>query len=475
MSRTKVVATIGPASDDPATLTALVEAGMDVARLGLAHGTPDEHVAMVATIREVAKAAGRPVGVLVDLPGPKVRAGEFPEGGVDLLAGSQVRLVPGERPSDAECIVVEYPTLVEDVEPGDHVVLGDGSVLLRIEVEDGRGLCALVIHGGHLQGRPGVHLPAEKVRLSTPTDDDLELIEAIRPAGPDFVAVSFVREADDVVRTREAIGGGPMMVAKIETRAAVGHLDEIIDVADAVMVARGDLALECDLEEVPHLQKRIIRACVERGRPVITATQMLESMVYAPSPTRAEVSDVANAVFDGTDALMLSGETAIGHDPVAALTAMARIASRAEQERSGYAVMGRAGRRRSDLTLADAPGITAAMTQAAWQAASEAGVTAILCCTRSGNTARSMARFRPEATLVALTPDDVTRSQLTLTWGAVPLVMPTYSTTDEMVDNAVVTARAAGTVSPGDVVAVLAGNPAALEPATDVLRLVRVT
>ena len=475
MSRTKVVATIGPASEDPATLGALIDAGMDVARLGLAHGTPDEHVAMVATIREVAASAGRPVGVLVDLPGPKVRAGEFADGGVDLVAGSQVRLVTGEQPSDAERIVVEYPTLLEDVEPGDHVVLGDGSVLLRIEVEDRQGLCALVIHGGHLQGRPGVHLPAEKVRLSTPTDDDLDLIEAIRPAAPDFVAVSFVREADDVTRTREAVGGGPMMVAKIETRAAVSHLDEVIDVADAVMVARGDLALECDLEEVPHLQKRIIRACVERGRPVITATQMLESMVYAPTPTRAEVSDVANAVFDGSDALMLSGETAIGHDPVAALTAMARIASRAEQERSGYAAMARAGRRRGDLTLADAPGITAAMTQAAWQAAGEAGVTAILCCTRSGNTARSMARFRPEATLVALTPDEATRSQLTLTWGAVPLVMPTYSTTDEMVDNAVVTARAAGAVSTGDVVAVLAGNPAALQPVTDVLRLVRVS
>jgi pyruvate kinase len=241
------------------------------------------------------------------------------------------------------------------------------------------------------------------------------------------------------------------------------------------MVARGDLALECDLEEVPHLQKRIIRACVERGRPVITATQMLESMVYAPTPTRAEVSDVANAVFDGSDALMLSGETAIGHDPVAAVATMARIAERAERERGVSGVAGRAGRRRSDLALADAPSITAAMTQAAWQAAGEAGVSAILCCTRTGYTARSMARFRPHARLVALTPFDETERQLTLTWGVVPLLMPTYSTTDEMVDNAVYTAKGAGVVAIGDVVAVLAGNPAALEPATDVLRLVRVT
>jgi pyruvate kinase len=473
--RTKIVATLGPASETQDGIEGLVRAGLDVARINLSHGTIDEHLKRIEMVRAAAKAAGRPIGILADLPGPKVRSGVFPEGGVFLMEGSVVRLTAGVAPSSAEVISVDYPSLVEDLRPGDDVILGDGAITLRVDsVHDGH-VTATVITGGRAQGRPGVHIPAERLRLSAPTAEDLRLLQVVTEAEVDFVAVSFVRGAADLSEVRAEGGPScPMLVAKIETAPAVADLDAILHVADAVMVARGDLGIELPLEEVPHVQKRVIRRCVTAGVPVITATQMLESMVSSPAPTRAEVSDVANAVFDGTDALMLSGETAIGHDPALVVRTMARIAKRAEAE-ADYTQWGsHLGRLQRRGALDDHAQIAAGITHAAWQAAADVGAEAILCCTRSGFTARAMARFRPTARLVGLSPDERATRQLSLSWGVVPLRVEEYESTDDMVWCVTEAAVRDGLLHHGQTAVVLAGAPDSAVGAVDVLRVVRI-
>jgi pyruvate kinase len=475
-SRTKIVATLGPASSSPEVLDALLLAGVDVVRLNLSHGSVDEHVARLHDVRAAAARTGTVVGVLADLPGPKVRAGQLPAEGVRLAAGATLRLKAGDGPSDEECFEVDYATLIDDLDVGDRVVIGDGAISLRVESVGDREVVTRIVTGGTTQGRPGVHIPAERLRLHTPTDDDLRLGRVMAAEGVDFVAVSFVRSAADLVKVRAALAPhSPHLVAKVETLPAVAALEEIAAEADAVMVARGDLGIECPLEDVPHLQKRIVRHCVEMGVPVITATQMLESMITSPSPTRAEVSDIANAVFDGTDALMLSAETAIGHDPVAVVESMRRIALRAEMEASYSAWGTRLGRMQRRQFPEGPDRITMAITHAAGLAAVDAGADAILCCTRSGRTARAMARFRPTPPLIGLSPDPRTVRTMALSWGVTPMVVDTYTSTDELVWFAVETAVRAGHVQAGQVVLVLAGAPD--RPggaATDVLRIVRV-
>jgi pyruvate kinase len=470
--RTKIVATIGPASEAPETLAALVEAGVDVARIGFAHGTPAENLARVALVREIAADRGRVVAVMADLPGPKVRAGTFATT-TTLGSGVDVALVPGNGPSDASRITVEYTTLLEDLRPGDRVSLGDGGVVLTVTAVTGTEARARVLHGGSLRGRPGVHLPAGRVRLSTPTAEDLEHLRSCIDAGVDIVAVSFVRRASDLRRVREAAGDRcPMLVAKIETPQAVANLDEILEEADGVMVARGDLGTECPIEDVPHLQKAIIRACLASGRPVVTATQMLESMTTTTVPTRAEAADVANAVLDGTDALMLSGETAVGVDPPNAVRTMARIAVRAEQEQQPHLWRHAEEARHSTAGIG---GVTWAMTHAAWQAARDADAAAIICCTWSGGTVRALASLRPAAPILGMSPNPDTVPRLALSWGAIPMAVPEYTSSDEMVANAVRAAREAGHVRSGQTVVVLAGSPhGATGARNDLLRLLTV-
>lgn len=475
--RTKIVATIGPSSESAQTLEELILAGVDVFRLNLSHGTLQGHLQRLADVRAASDRVGRPIGVLADLPGPKVRCAPFPEGGSLLEDGSMLQLTPGNAGSSAERIEIDYPTLLADVKPDDRIVLGDGGICLRVHAV-GETITAMVEAGGRAQGRPGAHLPSERIRLHAPTPDDLVFAAAMAAAGVDFIAVSFVRRAADIEKVREAIGSTPVrLIAKIETAMAVEHLNEITAASDAVMVARGDLGIECPMEDVPHLQKKIVRHCVEVGVPVITATQMLESMIQSPAPTRAEVSDVANAVFDGTDAVMLSGETAIGAEPALVVRTMARIAERAEAEASYRQWAGRLGRlQRSELASTDdSTRITWALTHAAQQAAADIGATAILCCTRSGRTARAMARFRPGAKLIGLSPDVATVRSMTLSWGVDPLVVERYSTTDELVWCAVERAVETGRVTKGDIVIVLAGAPERpTGAATDVLRVVRI-
>ena len=475
-ARTKIVATLGPATDRPGVLDAMMTAGVDVVRLNLSHGSLSDHIARLHAVRAAAERTGSVVAVLADLPGPKVRAAPFPEGGVELPGGSMVMVVTDVATSSGAVIGVDYTTLLDDLHVGDRIVIGDGAITLRVESLSARGAECQVRSGGHAQGRPGVHLPSERLRIASPTQEDLLLAAEMVAQGADFLAVSFVRGRDDLDAVRRSIA--PLttrLVAKIETLSAIQHLDEIIAASDAVMVARGDLGIECPLEDVPHMQKRIVRSCVEAGVPVITATQMMESMITAPSPTRAEVSDVANAVFDGSDAIMLSGETAIGADPVNVVRTMARVAERAERE-ANYAQWAEHVVRLNQIGAVNGPDpITTAITHAAGLAATDAGAVAILCCTRSGRTALAMARFRPSARLIGLSPDPETVRALALSWGITSLHVETYKNTDELVWFAVEKAVQNGLVHSNDIVLVLAGAPDRPSgAATDVLRIVRV-
>ncbi len=473
--RTKIIATLGPTSSDERTLRSMISAGMDCVRINMSHGTVEDGIALYQRVRQLSAEAGRPVGTLVDLPGPKVRAASFGTGGVVLEDGQALRLTVGNTASTKEVVEVNYDDLLRDIEENDTLSFGDGAIDCRIVGKTGDSLQAEVIHGGRLSGKPGVHIPSDRLRISTPTREDLRILDAFVEVGVDMVAVSFVRSAHDIRRVgTEPHPRGPLVVAKIETRAAVDNLEGIIDAAGAVMIARGDLGNECSIEELPHLQKHIIRMCIAHGRPAITATQMLESMVYAATPTRAEASDVANAVFDGSSAVMLSGETAIGHDPPNVVRTMSRLAARADAN-FDYPAWSRqlAALHMNEPSAMDRK-VTDALTMAAGRVARDLDCAAILCITRSGFTVRAMARFRPDAKILGFSPDERTINQLTLSWGAIPLPLTQFSSNEEMVREAVAVAKTQGHVRTGDVVTVLAGSDARSR-ATDVLRVVHVT
>lgn len=473
--RTKIVATIGPASDSVSAISDLLYAGVDVFRINLSHGDMEANLDRLRRVREASKVTGHEVAVLADLPGPKIRVCPFSEGGVAMMPGAEVRLSEADRPSSGDEICVDIPGLFSGLAEDDQVVLGDGNIMLRVTSTGGQSVIAQVVTGGRVQGAPGIHVPSERLSASTPTPDDLLFAEQMATAGIEFIAVSFVRTARDIDEVRKVVGARAQLIAKIETSAALAALTDIVSASDGVMVARGDLGIDCPLEEVPHLQKMIIRECVERGVPVITATQMLESMVSAAVPTRAEASDVANAVFDGTDAVMLSGETAVGHHPVIVVETMSKIAARAERQASYRGWAARLGRHQRGNWNSVEDRVTAALGNAASQAARDIGATAILCCTQSGRTARAMARFRPEATLIGLSPDETVVRALRLTWGVDPMPVDVYESTDEMVWYAVEKAVQQGRIRHGDTVLVLAGAPGSnSSAAADVLRVVQV-
>lgn len=473
--RTKIIATIGPASESEAMIKDMAEAGMDVARIGLAHGTLDEGIEKYRRVRAVSESLGRPIGTLVDLPGPKVRAGHMPDEGLVLEQGCTIHLTPGNDASTREVIHVDHDDLLVDMHVGDHVAFGDGIVTAVVTGRRGDRLEARVSTGGLLKGRPGVHIPSDRLRIPSPTPSDLRMLDAFVELGVDMVAISFVRSAHDIRRVGvEPVPRGPLVVAKIETRAAVENLESIIEASGAVMIARGDLGTELPIEELPHLQKRILERCITLGRPAITATQMLESMVTAPSPTRAEASDIANAVFDGSSAVMLSGESAIGDDPTNAVATMARIAERADAE-FDYDAWGHKVHRIASSMHTDIDDIvTLSMTNASWRAAVEAGASAIICITRTGFTVRSMARFRPEAKIIGFSSSQRTLNQLTLSWGAHPQFLDLDEISDRAVDRAVELARENGEIRRGDLVAVLSGSSTYPGQAADSLRLIPV-
>jgi pyruvate kinase len=471
--RTKIIATIGPASDSEAMIKDLAEAGMDVARIGLAHGSLDEAIEKFRRVRRVEASLGRPIGVMIDLPGPKVRAGHMPEEGLPVDQGDIIHLTPGNEGSTAKMIQVDHEGLLTDLHVGDRVAFGDGVVMAEVVDRLTDCLEARITHGGLLQGRPGVHIPSDRLRIASPTPDDLHMLDAFIEEGIDMVAISFVRSAHDIRRVGvEPHPRGPLVVAKIETRAAVDNLDSIIEASGAVMIARGDLGAEMPIEELPHLQKRIIQRCITLGRPAITATQMLESMISAPSPTRAEASDIANAVFDGSSAVMLSGESAIGHDPINAVATMARIAARADDEFDYDAWGARVHEIASTMQPHVDDTVTLGMTNAAWRAALETGASAIICITHTGFTVRSIARFRPEAKILGFSSDPQTLRQLSLSWGATPQHLDVDYQADNVITRVVEQARENGLIRRGDLVAVLSGSREYPGQATDSLRLI---
>lgn len=445
---------------------------MDVARLNLSHGSLDDAVERLHQIRRIAESCGRVVGVMADLPGPKVRLGQL-ENPVDLQVNSEVLLEPGNGTSSADRLFVDYESLLGDVHLGDNLAVGDGSIILEVIEHLPDALRARVLFGGVTQGRPGLHIPSERLRLTTPTPHDLTLLDAMVTEGVDMVALSFVRSAHDVRRVGlEPAPRGPLVVAKIETKAAIENLDGIINDSGAVMVARGDLGTECSLQDLPHLQKQIIARCVALGKPAITATQMLESMISAPSPTRAEASDVANAVFDGTSAVMLSAETAIGADPARVVATMASIAHRADQEfdYDSWALQLRRDQLQEPQSADSA--VTDVMTMATWQAAKQMNAKAIICISRSGFTVRAIARFRPRSQILAFTPEEQTIRQLSMSWGATAIPIDRIDDNVSTVHKALEVAKARGELRTGDIVAVLAGSSATIG-ATDTLRMVR--
>jgi pyruvate kinase len=411
--RTKLICTIGPAS--ATRIDALAAAGMDVARVNLSHGSMDDHAAAAVAVRRAAAAAGRPLALLTDLPGPKIRLGDLAGGSADLEVGRTFALRPlgaGPAAGDATGAQVSYRRLAADVRVGDPIYLADGAAQLRV-IDVGDGVRTEVVRGGTIRSRAGVAIPAD--HLSTPalTARDRKDLPRAVSLGADYVGQSFVRGADDIRTLRRLLGPtGPAIVAKIETRPAVESFDAILDLADAVMVARGDLGVEMPYEQVPLIQKQLVRRALDRGVPSIVATQMLESMTTAPRPTRAEASDVANAVFDGADAIMLSGETAIGAYPVQAAEAAVRIAWLCEHEGGAYLAAGA-----SEPPDTDAEAIAYA---AVTLASADTEIQGIGCFTRTGRTARILSALRPRAPIFAFSPDPAVVTGLALVNAVVP-------------------------------------------------------
>ncbi len=471
--RAKIVCTIGPASRQPEQLRQLLESGMDVARLNFSHGTHSEHAEVLDTVRKLAAKAGRPVAILQDLQGPKLRLGALRGGSATLTSGNQfVLTAPSEDQGNEHRAAVSYTDLPQDVRPGDPILLQDGLLRLDVEHIQGTDVVCRIIHGGTLRERAGLNLPGTELSTPSLTEKDRADLAFGLEQGVDIVALSFVRRAADMAALREAVTSAtespPLLIAKLEKPQAIDALDSILDIADGVMVARGDLGVEVSPERVPFMQKTIIRQAAAALVPVITATQMLESMISNPRPTRAEASDVANAVFDGTDAVMLSGETSIGAHPVETVNMMDRIVREAEKH-----LVYPPERRREDSTKS-VPGFAAAIAAAAGRAAAEVQATALVAFTQSGFTGRLISKSRPETRLIAYTPDDSVLRQLALYWGAVPRKAPVLDDIEKMIAWADRDLRHAGLVRPGDNLVFVAGVPSNERGITNMLRLHRV-
>ncbi len=470
MRKTKIVCTLGPATDASGVLERLVQAGMDVGRINMSHGSCEEHALRISGLREAARAAGRPVGVMLDLAGPKIRTGPIKAGAVELVEGSLVSLVPGDEEGDAGRIFVNYPALEESLTPGSTVLLNDGLIELKVEQVGEDEVVCRVRTSGELSSRKGVSFPGSRLRFTGATRRDACDIEFASQREVDFVAASFVQSAEDVVRVRallEAAGADSLVIAKIESSEGVENIDEIVRAADGIMIARGDLGVETPAEKVPLVQKMVIEKCNLAGKPVITATEMLESMVENPRPTRAEVTDVACAIFDGTDAVMLSAETAVGRYPVEAVSTMARIAESTEAGLR-YEDILRSKRIGPSRTVADA------ISHATSQSALDLGVKAILTSTESGATARMVSKYRPRAPIMAATPNPRVARKLTLAWGVLPTVVRKAASVDEVLDVSVEAAVSLGLAGRGDLVIITAGVKAGVPGTTNMLKVHRI-
>jgi pyruvate kinase len=460
--RAKIVCTLGPASFDPSTIVALVEAGMDVARLNLSYGTPEEHLDAITNVREAAETARRTVAVMADVRGPKLRTGPFAEGSVILTEGDPFVLTSEDMPGDSRRVYMGTIDFSSKLRQGDRVLLRDGRVVLNVKGVDNREIRTQVVRGGEITDYAGINLPGTDLGLPPLMQRDADDLAVMLRAGVDLVALSFVRSADDVKPVRKVmgeVGRTVPVIAKLERPQAVDALEEVCRAFDGIMVARGDLGIELPLEQVPLVQKTAIATARQWGRPSIVATEMLESMITAPRPTRAEVSDVANAVMDGADALMLSAETAVGRRPVEATRTMANVITAAESQAAYPSAID------GDPTFDDA------VARAAVDVASRIQAGSIAVFTESGSTARRVARYRPSTPILAMAPGTEIACQLSATWGVQTLVVPRVDSTDEVVgqvDRTLVETRAG---QPGDHVVIVCGTPIGVSGTTNLIRV----
>lgn len=466
MKKTKMVCTLGPASDSKEILTKMIQGGLNVARLNFSHGSHEEHAGRIQRIKEVRKELNIPVALMLDTKGPEIRTGDLKEGKVTLETGKKIVLTSEQIEGDADRVSVSYEGLPDDLSVGNKILIDDGLIELNVDRIDGTKIYCSIENGGVLGSKKSVNIPNVEINLPglTPKDES-DLIFGIKQK-VDFVAASFVRKPQDVIAIRKVLenngGGNIQIISKIENREGVEKIDRILAVSDGIMVARGDLGVEIPAEEVPLVQKSIIKKCNLLGKPVITATQMLDSMMRNPRPTRAEVGDVANAVFDGTDAVMLSGETAAGAYPVQAVETMANIVEKTERSEE---YINRQKPEHGELT------ITNAVSEAAVQIAANLDATAIIAATSSGHTPRMLSKYRPECTILAVSDKVSTVRRLTLSWGVYCMYMTELRDTDSMVHDSVQAAVELGVVKIGDLAVVAAGVPLGVQGNTNMIKV----
>ncbi len=467
MKKTKIIATIGPASRSPEILEKLIEVGMNVCRLNFSHGTHEEHASLIKDIRKVAKKTGQPIAILQDLCGPKIRTGKMGAGEIILQEGQKFTLTARDVPGDDKEVGLTYSDLPYNVRNGDTILLADGAMKLTVESSSDTDVNCTVVVGGPLSSNKGINLPARSINAPILSEKDLDDLHFGMKQGVDFVALSFVRTAHDVRTVKKVIaeaGENIPLIAKIEKFEAIDNIDEIIAEADGIMVARGDLGVEIPIEFVPRVQKMLIRKTNEAAKPVITATQMLRSMVENPMPTRAEVTDVANAIYDGTDAVMLSEETAMGKYPVGAVEIMSHVAADIEAhfDYEGWTTKyEKSGKMK----------FKGAIAHATVKMAEDVEAAAILTCTKSGGTTREVARYRPRQPVLVMTPMQQTARRMAMTFGAIPIVIPQVESAEDLEKHSIVQALQGGYVKPGQAVVLTAGIPFGQEGTTNMIKV----
>ncbi len=465
--RAKIVATLGPASSDLAMIRQLFLAGADVFRMNFSHGTHEDHAARFAAVREVERETGRPIAILADLQGPKLRVGRFADGPVQLVQGQAFRFDLDPAPGNAERVNLPHPEIFAALVPGAELLLDDGKLRVRVQRCDAASADTTVLVGGRLSERKGVNVPGVMLPISALTAKDRADLETALSLGADWIALSFVQRPEDLTEARGLIAGRAALLAKLEKPSAVERLGEVVAAADAVMVARGDLGVEMPAEQVPAIQKRIVKLCRKLGKPVIVATQMLESMIESPVPTRAEASDVATAIYDGADAVMLSAESAAGKYPLQAVTMMNRIIEGTESDPQ-YREFIEASQA---ATEADAHNVTQAVCSAMRNAAALLRADAIVCYTSSGHTSLRAARERPQAPILSLSPHLATSRKLALAWGVHSMHVPDPTSLDELAPMATAVAREQGFAQPGRPIVILAGVPFGESGTTNMMRV----
>jgi pyruvate kinase len=469
MRKTKIICTIGPASEDRETLTKIFHAGMNASRHNFSHGDHEEHGGRIRMVKELSKELNKPVAILLDTKGPEIRTGKFSAGKVELQEGSNFTVVCGEEilGDETKCSI-SYKKLYEDVVPGDMILIDDGLVGLEVVKVEGSNINCIVKNSGMVGNNKGVNVPGVSINLPAITEKDIADIKFGIEIGVTIIAASFIRKASDVLEIRKVLqenGGDDVQIfSKIENQEGVNNIDEILKFSDGIMVARGDLGVEIPIEQVPLVQKMIIEKCNFAGKPVITATQMLDSMMRNPRPTRAEASDVANAIFDGTDCIMLSGETANGKYPVEAVRTMARMAEAAESQLNYEAALKK--KRKAHI-----PNVPNAISLATCNTAMELNAAAIITATQSGHSAKIVSKYRPECPIIAVTPYENVAKKLAVIWGVYPIVAEKVETTDELINKSANIALESGLVKKGDLVVIAAGIPVNYVGSTNMMKV----